>query len=90
LQSNKDAGSALILSPEQEAEIARFRDERVKTRKELRAVKRELEKDIKGLKTSLVLVNAALVPLLVAVAGVLAWRLRQKKMMEARAAARRG
>jgi ABC-type uncharacterized transport system involved in gliding motility auxiliary subunit len=53
-------------------------------------VKRELEKDIKGLKTSLVLVNAALVPLLVAVAGVLAWRLRQKKMMEARAAARRG
>jgi len=90
LQANKDAGSALILSPEQEAEIARFRDERVKTRKELRAVKRELEKDIKGLKTSLVLVNAALVPLLVAMAGVLAWRVRQKKMMQARAAARRG
>ena len=90
LQANKDASSALILSPEQEAEIARFRDERVKTRKELRNVKRELEKDIKGLKASLVLVNAALVPLLVAIAGVLAWRLRQKKMMEARSSARRG
>jgi hypothetical protein len=89
LQANKDSNSALILSPEQEAEIEKFREERIKTRKELRNVKHNLEKDIQKLKTRLVLWNAVAVPLLVALIGLLVWRVRQKRMMEARTAARR-
>ena len=79
----------MILSPEQEAEIEKFREERIKTRKELRNVKHNLEKDIQKLKTRLVLWNAVAVPLLVALIGLLVWRVRQKRMMEARTAARR-
>ena len=89
LQANKDSGSALILSPEQAAEIEKFREERLKTRKELRNVKHDLEKDIQRLKTRLVVWNAVAVPLLVALVGLFVWRVRQKRMMEARSAARR-
>lgn len=89
LQAGKDAGSALILSPEQEAEIEKFRQERIKTRKELRNVKHDLEKDIQGLKSELVVWNAVAVPLLVALVGLFVWRVRQKRMMDARSAARR-
>lgn len=84
LQGSKDATSALILSPEQEAEIERFKEERNKTRKDLRAVKADLQKDIEGLKTSLVLVNGLAVPFLIALAGVGVWSVRRKKMIDAR------
>jgi ABC-type uncharacterized transport system involved in gliding motility auxiliary subunit len=84
LQGSKDQKGALILSPEQEAEIERFRGERNRTRKELRAVKADLQKDIEALKTELVLLNGLGVPLLVAVAGLGVWGVRRKKMMDAR------
>lgn len=84
LQGSKDATSALILSPEQEAEIERFKEERNKTRKDLRAVKADLQKDIEGLKTDLVLVNGLAVPFMIALAGVGVWSVRRKKMIDAR------
>jgi len=84
LQASKDQSSAMILSPEQKAELERFEDERNKTRKELRGVKADLQKDIEKLKTKLVVLNGFAVPLLVAFAGVGVWLVRRKKMVDAR------
>ncbi len=84
LQGNKDQATAMILSPEQEAEVKRFTEERDKTRKELRGVKADLQKDIEALKTRLVRWNGLAVPIMVALAGVGVWGLRRKKMVDAR------
>src|SRR5256885_1069529 len=69
----------------QQIEIAKFRDERVQTRKELRKVRHDLQKNIESLKTKLVWANAAAVPVFVLVAGVVVWWMRRKKLAEARA-----
>jgi len=84
LQGNKDETSALILSPEQEAEIERFKDARNQARKDLRGVKADLQKDIEVLKTKLVLINGLSVPILIALAGIAVWSVRRKKMIDAR------
>jgi len=67
LQSQKDpdSGSEVILSDEQLAEIERFEQQRLQTRKELREVKHELRKDIDALASRLELLNVAAMPLLV-------------------------
>jgi ABC-type uncharacterized transport system involved in gliding motility auxiliary subunit len=89
LQGNKDAGSALIMSPEQNEEIKRLRDEKSKTRKELRNVQLELNTDQQSLKNDLVLINGFSVPVLVLIAGVLVWYVRRGKMQTAREASLR-
>ena len=64
LQSQKEGGvSAIILSPEQQAEIEAFRAERLGTRKELRDVKHQLKKDIERLGSQLKLLNIFVLPL---------------------------
>jgi ABC-type uncharacterized transport system involved in gliding motility auxiliary subunit len=64
LQSQKEGGvSAIILSPEQQAEIEAFRAERLDTRKELREVKHQLKKDIERLGSQLKLLNIFVLPL---------------------------
>ncbi|RMH35942.1 MAG: ABC transporter [Nitrospirae bacterium] len=70
LQSEKDQGSALILSAAQQEEIARFRRELVQVRKELRQVQHELVKDIESLESWVKFLNIGFVPLLIGVAGV--------------------
>jgi ABC-type uncharacterized transport system involved in gliding motility auxiliary subunit len=65
LQSTKEDGSSLILSPEQQREIERIREEQVKTRKELRNVRHELRKDIESLGTKLKFLNIGLTPILI-------------------------
>jgi ABC-type uncharacterized transport system involved in gliding motility auxiliary subunit len=62
----EESGKEVLLSAEQKAEIERFRDEQVKTRKELRAVQHELDANIERLGTLLKFVNTALVPILLA------------------------
>ncbi len=79
LQSTKDAGSALILSPEQQAELERFRDERVKTRKELRKVQHELQKDIESLGTWLKFANIGFVPMIVVIVAIVTASLRSSR-----------
>ncbi|MBI5154717.1 Gldg family protein [Candidatus Poribacteria bacterium] len=72
LQSAKgDASQALILSDEQRAEVDKLRTTMVETRKELRAVRHDLEKDIEGLGTRLKLLNIGLIPSLVSVFAVI-------------------
>ncbi|MFL6599790.1 MAG: Gldg family protein [Steroidobacteraceae bacterium] len=80
LQSRRNDKSAMILSPEQEKELDNFQDEKVRIRKELRAVRAGLDKDIKGLGNELKIVNIIVVPIVFAVVALLIglWRRRQR------------
>lgn len=79
--SRTDEGTA-ILSPQQEAEIERFQARRLELRKDLRRVQRELDQDIELLGTSLKVINAALVPLVISVISVLLVLLRRRARRE--------
>jgi ABC-type uncharacterized transport system involved in gliding motility auxiliary subunit len=68
LQGQKDAKTSLILSPEQQKEVERFREERTQTRKELRAIKHDRDKDIEALGSRLKFANILLIPFLLVVA----------------------
>ncbi|MFQ5660675.1 MAG: Gldg family protein [Gammaproteobacteria bacterium] len=61
----KTGNSEIILSPEQNKEIDKFRQDQLKTRKELRAVQHELQKNIERLGTQLKFINIGLIPLLI-------------------------
>ena len=65
LQQEQGNDSALILTPEQSAEVEKIRQVRLDTRKELRAVQHELKKNIESLGTKLRIINIGLIPLLV-------------------------
>ena len=80
LQAGKSAESALILSPEQKAEIERFQKSKVEIRKELRGVRRELDADIERLGTSLKVINILLVPLLVVLVALSFWWARRRRV----------
>ncbi len=64
LQAEEGANGALILSGEQQAELDRFQNERLRIRKELRNVQSDLRSDIEGLGNWLKILNIALIPLL--------------------------
>jgi gliding motility-associatede transport system auxiliary component len=80
LQSRRSDQSSLILTPEQEKELARFQDEKVRIRKELRQVQHGLDQDIQHLGTVLKVLNIALVPVLILIAALLIflWRRRRR------------
>ncbi|MCH8078165.1 MAG: Gldg family protein [Proteobacteria bacterium] len=56
---------ALLLTPEQSAEIEKFQAQRIETRKQLRAVQHDLKKNIESLGAKLRFFNIALLPLLI-------------------------
>lgn len=85
LQGNTDSDGALILTPEAQAEIEKFRDEQLATKAELRKVKHDLNADIESLKWSLVWKVVLLVPIVVLLAGIVVWAVRRNKMKTARA-----
>ena len=64
LQSSREDSGNLLLSPEQQAEIDRFIDQRANIRRELRSVQRNLDADIERLGTTLKIINIGLVPVL--------------------------
>jgi ABC-type uncharacterized transport system involved in gliding motility auxiliary subunit len=80
LQSKRNDQASIMLSPEQEAELKRFTAEKSRVRKELRETQRGLDVDINRLQSWIKVLNIAVAPLLVAVAGVmiLAWRRRRR------------
>jgi ABC-type uncharacterized transport system involved in gliding motility auxiliary subunit len=72
LQSQPEDGSGkVLLSPEQKLELDRFRDEQLRTRRELRNVQRELQRNIESLGNWLKFINIGLVPLFIAALAVL-------------------
>ena len=70
LQSRKEDQTTVILSTEQEAALDGFRQELVTTRKELRNVQHELQKNIESLENVVKFLNIGLMPLVIAVGGV--------------------
>lgn len=77
----QNPGGMVLLTPEQQAEIEKFRAEQVATRKDLRAVQHQLVKDIEGLGRTIKFINIGLMPILVGVAalGLGAWRARRRR-----------
>jgi len=89
LHSKGGNQSALIITPEQEQEIEHFQTEKLRIRKELRAVRAGLDADIKGLGATLKVINIIVVPALFAVVALLmaVWR-RRRRMAPAHAPVR--
>lgn len=65
IQSEQGKENAAVLSAAQNEEIENFRQERIKTRKQLRNVQHELKKNIERLGNQLRFVNIGLIPLLI-------------------------
>jgi len=79
LQSKRNDQSSIMLSPEQEAELKRFTAEKTRVRKELRETQRGLDVDINRLGSELKVINIAIAPLIVAIAGVLILSMRRRR-----------
>lgn len=90
LQAGRGAEGAFTLSPEQEAELQRFQEQRVRIRKDLRDVRRSLDVEIERLGTWLKVLNIALVPALIAIGAIALAVTRRRRLSAARAAARTG
>jgi len=64
-QGEDTTESALLLTPEQSAEIEKFQTLRIDTRKQLRAVQHDLKKNIESLGAKLRFFNIAFLPLII-------------------------
>lgn len=78
LEQQRDQDS-MMLSPEQEATLQAFQEEKLDIRKALRDVRHELDKDIERLGMQLKVLNIAIAPILLTLLiwGVARWRLRR-------------
>ena len=70
LEQQKDASQKLIISPEQEAEITKFKDQKRRINRELKEVRKNLRADIEALGSTLRNINIFLIPLFVSIAGI--------------------
>ena len=80
LQRGKTDEQALILSPEQKLELERFQEQKVKIRKELRQVRRQLDAEIESLGSWLKFLNIALLPILLTLAAAAYARWRRRRV----------
>lgn len=90
LEAARGNSNSFTLTPEQQAEIERFQQERVRFRKELRDVRRSLDVEIERLGTTLKVINIGLVPTLLAIGALLLAASRRRRMQAGRAAAHTG
>lgn len=90
LEAGRASEGELVLSPEQEAELTRFQQERVRIRKELRDVRRGLDVEIESLGRTLKIWNIALMPALLAIGAILLAITRRRRLRLGRAAAHTG
>ncbi len=80
LQSQRTDTTSSILTPEQQAEVAKSRQQMLQTRKQLREVKHSMVKDIDTLVAQIKFINIGGVPILITIfAGVFALVKRRKK-----------
>lgn len=80
-----ERNQSTVITPEQRAEIARAREEILRTRRQLRAVQLDLRRDIEGLESILRAVNIALVPALLTIFAIILAVLRSRRRAAARA-----
>ena len=79
LQKQKTGNERLLLSKEQQEEIAKLRRTQADTRRQLKNVRKELTGDIDRLGLTLKVINICLVPLLVIVFGILRGLKRRRR-----------
>jgi ABC-type uncharacterized transport system involved in gliding motility auxiliary subunit len=80
LQSQrKDRDQRFVLSPEQAAEIRKFREEEAETNKKLKELKKKFRQEIVSLQTTIKWVNILVVPIAVAASGILIAVVKRKK-----------
>jgi ABC-type uncharacterized transport system involved in gliding motility auxiliary subunit len=82
LENLKDASQKFVLSKEQEEEIQKFKEERLRINNELKMVRRHLRSEIESLGTKIKFINIFLMPLLVSVAGIGYALYKRKKSLE--------
>lgn len=70
LQTKKDEGQQFILSPEQKDAIARYRDQEIAIRRELKDVRKSLRQEIERLGLKVKLANIVVMPLLISLGGL--------------------
>ena len=80
LQSGKSKGSEMILSPEQQAELTKFSDQKVVIRKQLRQVRHSLDENIDALGARLKFLNIGLMPILITIAALAFALLKRKRV----------
>ena len=79
LQSGKEDSRQLVLSPEQEATLNEFQEQKLRIRKELRDVRHRMDNDIERLGTWLKVLNIVVAPVLLTLA-LFGWhRLRLRR-----------
>ena len=71
LETEKQGAQAPVLSVEQRQELIDFRKERLLIRKELREVRRSLRSDIERLESKVKFVNVVMMPMLIALIGII-------------------
>jgi ABC-type uncharacterized transport system involved in gliding motility auxiliary subunit len=80
LQAKKEKGQQrFILSPEQQAELEKFRKKETEVKRELRSVEKQLARDRENLENTLKWANIAGMPLLVAVFGIVLALVKNKR-----------
>lgn len=71
MTAQQEGTGKVLLTDEQRAELERFREEQLRTRRELRNVQRELQRNIEQMGNTLKFINIGLVPLIIALIAVL-------------------
>ena len=69
----------MILSPEQQAELTKFRQKQAEVNKELKQVRKDLKREVDSLENRLKWINIAGMPLLVTAAGISLALVKRKK-----------
>jgi ABC-type uncharacterized transport system involved in gliding motility auxiliary subunit len=84
MQSKRNDKSSLMLTPEQELALKGFTAEKARVRKELRETQRGLDVDITRLENWVKVINIAVPPLAVAIAGALILSMRRRRRVGAK------
>jgi len=71
LEKSKQPGDAPVLSLQQQKEVEKFTNEKLRIRKELRDVRHQLHKDIERLESWTKFINIGLMPLVIGMGGLL-------------------
>ena len=87
LEESNQGNDGVILTDAQRDEILGFRQERVRIRKDLREVRRQLRADIEGLESWLKFANIGLVPILIGIGGLVAGLVQARRRRAAGAGA---
>ncbi|HMK87501.1 MAG TPA: Gldg family protein [Steroidobacteraceae bacterium] len=81
LQKKRHDQASLMLTPEQEQELKRFTSEKARVRKELRETQRGLDVEINRVESWIKVINIAIAPLAVALAGALILARRRHRVI---------